>query len=1036
MPIATATLSVFAAPTNTEIFNIQQEAERQSKIWRKDSALESRRLFLEAARYWLATDDSGKAAVCLREAAKLDLMLNQTKEAQKLLDQSLELERKNKNAEGESETLSYLAIVSIKAEKLDESQEFYQKALALAEKTGNPKLIARACFSAGEFFYRKRNLARMIEFQEKALRFFREAGDRIAEAETMTLLAYSYVMDSDRLKGRETAHQAVNIARGGGEARALAFALLALGDADQRMGNWQTAFTSFTEAETLFPDNLDLTEKAILFDRFGVFYETYGDLSLAQNYYQKSLELFRQSENVFGVSELLTVLGQIFRQLGETDRAIACFTEAYEIAKKSKDPVSSGMAEENLGAVYLNDRDFNKAFFFYQSALKNYKKVGMKHLIASVTEKLGELYEQQGKIEAARGKYLSALEMNRAISSTFAMAQTLHRLGQLANSENQTEKALSYISESVELTEKLHSDIANSKLKRSYLAEVYGRYELYINLLMKMQLLAPEKNYDIRALQVSERVRARSLLETLQLAQVDFSKGADAEIINRERETRALLNKKADELTDILSGNPEKQQIQKITDEINRLTNAHEEIKVILKQTSPVYSTIRNPPPFNVAEFQNRILDDKTILLEFSFGKDESYLWILDKTRLNTYRLPPRRQLELRIKNLRTLLAEREIRENETVENYQARITQAEKFYWSEARALSEEILGQAAAQLTDKRLIIAADGDLHYFPLGALPLPGTNNEEPILLTNEIVYEPSAQTLFLLAENYRTTFPAASKDLLVFSDPVFSADDARLPKDTRIADNSSLKTERAEILRFAESLKSLPRLAASKEEGNLIAEVIGRGKTDVLSGFSATRERALNSEVSDYKIIHFATHAMINEEHPELSGIVLSRFDSQRRKTDEFVRLQDVYGMNLSADLVVLSACNTGIGKRIKGEGLMSLNNAFLQVGAKSVVSSLWKVEDYATLETMKNFYQILIKEKATPSQALRLAQIKTRQNERFRSPFYWAAFTVQGNFKQSPDIQTYSDYSINWLMILIPVSGFGVYRFYKFLRT
>lgn len=1035
MPIATATLSVFAAPTNTEIFNIQQEAERQSKIWRKDSALESRRLYLEAARRWLAAD-SGKAAACLREAAKLDLMLNQMKEAEILFNQALELERKNKNAEGESETLSYLTIVSLKAQKLDQSQGFYQKALDLAEKTGNPKLIARASFSAGEFFYRKRDLARMIEFQEKALRYFHEAGDKSGEAETMTYLAYSYVMDNDRVKGREIARQAVNIARESGEARTLAFALLALGDADQRMGNWHTAFTSFTEAETFFPDNLDLTEKAILFDRFGVFYETYGNLRLAQNYYQKSLELFRQAENVFGVSELLTVLGQIFQQLGETDKAIACFTEAYEIAKKSKDPVSLGMAEENLGAIYLGNGEFNKAFFFYQSALKNYKKVGMKHLIASATEKLGGLYERQNKNDAARTEYLSALEMNRAISSTFAVAQTLHKLGQLANSENETEKALSYISESVELTEKLHGDIANSKLKRSYLAEVYGRYELYIDLLMKMERLYPEKNYDLRALQVSERIRARSQLETLQLAQVDFSKGADAEMISRERETRALLNKKADELTDLLSSNAEKQQIQKITDEINWLTNAHEEIKANLKQTSPVYLTIRNPAPFDVAEFQNRILDDKTILLEFSFGKDESYLWILDKTQLSTYRLLPRRQIESRIKNLRSLLAEREMRENETVENYQERIIQAEKLYWQEARLLSEEILGQAAAQITDKRLVIVADGDLQYFPLGALPLPGANTEEPILLTNEIVYEPSAQMLFLLADNFQPSFPAASKDLLVFSDPVFSADDARLSKDLKIDDNFPSKASGANALRYVESLKSLPRLTASKEEGNLVADVIGWEKADVLTGFSATRERALSSEVSDYKIVHFATHAIINEENPELSGIVLSRFDMQRLKMDEIVRLQDIYGLNISADLVVLSACNTGIGKEIKGEGLMSLNSAFLQVGAKSVVSSLWKVEDYATLETMKIFYQILVREKATPSQALRQAQIKMRQNERYRSPFYWAAFTVQGDFSKSPEISTRSSYSVYWLMILIPVLGVAVYQFYKFLRT
>ena len=162
---------------------------------------------------------------------------------------------------------------------------------------------------------------------------------------------------------------------------------------------------------------------------------------------------------------------------------------------------------------------------------------------------------------------------------------------------------------------------------------------------------------------------------------------------------------------------------------------------------------------------------------------------------------------------------------------------------------------------------------------------------------------------------------------------------------------------------------------------------------------------------------------------------MLSRFDETGQKLNEFVRLQDIYGLNLNSDLVVLSACSTGIGKEVKGEGLMSLNNAFLQVGAKSVMSSLWKVEDNATLELMKNFYASMAEEKLTPSKALQEAQIKMWQSGRYKSPFYWAAFTLQGDYKRAPNLSRDFPYAIFLSVIGLAVLAFGIFWLYRFRR-
>jgi CHAT domain-containing protein len=492
------------------------------------------------------------------------------------------------------------------------------------------------------------------------------------------------------------------------------------------------------------------------------------------------------------------------------------------------------------------------------------------------------------------------------------------------------------------------------------------------------------------------------------------------------------LNSKADKLTDLLSSKAEKTETEKLDNEINELEHELGEIKATLKQNSPIYSAIKNPAPFDAAKFQTNILDENSLLLEFSFGKEESYLWLVGKTEIESYVLPSREQIESHIEKLRELIDSRKILEGETTENYQARIAHDETEFEQEAQVFSNELLGQIADKIKDKRLIIVPDGKLHYFPIAALPFPNSTENQPILLTNETIYQPSAATLSLLTQIDKKPI-VEPKNLLVFSDPIFSKQDPRISA-TSNEDQNEMSFIKKKNFRFAESLTALSRLNASREEADSIVEIVGASDSTIFTGAAATREIALDAATADYKIIHFATHGLINEERPELSGIVLSQVNENGNNQNGVVRLQDIYAMNLTADLVVLSACSTGVGKEVKGEGLMSLNNAFLQTGAKTVISSLWKVDDYATSELMKNFYRELTSGTVTTSEALRRAQIKMRQNPQYRSPFYWAAFTVQGDFQTAPKLSGSFGFWI-YTFFIVPFLLSGVYAYRRRFR-
>ncbi|HQR36473.1 MAG TPA: CHAT domain-containing protein, partial [Blastocatellia bacterium] len=190
------------------------------------------------------------------------------------------------------------------------------------------------------------------------------------------------------------------------------------------------------------------------------------------------------------------------------------------------------------------------------------------------------------------------------------------------------------------------------------------------------------------------------------------------------------------------------------------------------------------------------------------------------------------------------------------------------------------------------------------------------------------------------------------------------------------------------------------RLPFSREEADTILSFAPNGKGFKALSFAANRTTATSSELAQYRIVHFATHGLLNSEHPELSGLVFSLVDESGKSQDGFLRLHEIYNLRLSADLVVLSACQTALGKQIKGEGVVGLTRGFMHAGTPRVVASLWQVNDLATAELMKLFYRGMLKDGQRPAAALRAAQLELMKQKRWASPYFWAAFTLQGEWQ------------------------------------
>ncbi len=598
-----------------------------------------------------------------------------------------------------------------------------------------------------------------------------------------------------------------------------------------------------------------------------------------------------------------------------------------------------------------------------------------------------------------------ATTLAREIGDTLTIFHSRMTAGKAYRVLNQPTQARKAFEESIAALESFRSNIAGEAFM-TYFETLSQHYEPYIDLLMQQHKEQPSAGNDALALHMSERARARALLELLNEARADIRQGIVPQLLERERSLQQQLNARAEQQTRLL-GQHTAEQSALLKKEINALTAEYQNIEARIRQQSSRYAALTQPQPLKLSEIQQEILDRDTILLEYALGGKQSYLWAVTKDSIKSYELPPRAEIEALVKRVYALVSDGTL----VIDD------KAQAEYEREAARLSQTLLAPVAVQLQGKRILVVADGALQYLPFGALPSPKSkvqsqksknNNAQPLIVENEIISLPSASTLALLRRQMQGR-TAASKTLAVLADPVFSPTDARVkPTFTNTATSTTQLaslTQNDIVERTASDVGVLrdgiiQRLPFSRREAeSILAAVPSGGKKQALD-FEANRATALSSEMSQYRIIHFATHGLLNSEHPELSGIVLSLVNENGQPVNGFLRLNEIYNLNLSADLVVLSACQTALGKEVKGEGLIGLTRGFMYAGSPRVVASLWKVDDVATAELMKLFYQKMLREQMRPAAALRAAKVEMWQQKRWNAPFYWAAFEIQGEWR------------------------------------
>lgn len=748
--------------------------------------------------------------------------------------------------------------------------------------------------------------------------------------------------------------------------------------------NYQQALEYFNQGLRVAQTINNQSKEASILTQIGDSYFQLKDAEEALEFYNRAKKIYQDLGNYRQQTDILNKIGEVYQQLGNLEKALEIYQQALKLSLENDTSSASNSLwiSINIARLYSQQREFDKALNILQQALDSNQKPN-----SSLYPEMGKVYSNLGELEKAVQFFNKSLNLQR---DNYPESQAENRLG-IAVVEQQRgnlEEALTQIKIAISLTEETRSRKFSSEERIEFFASKQDYYEFYIDLLMKLHQQNPSKGYDAEALNISERSKARSLLELLAEANTDIRKGVDPQLVIQERSLQQQLDAVEQRRVEIYkSENDTPEEKTAIEQERQYLLRKYEEVQTKIRETSPSYAALTQPQPLTLEQIQQQILDEDTLLLQYSLGEKRSFLWAVTKESMTSYELPPKAIIE----EAARLFFNGVVNRRSTSEN----ISKA-------SESLSQMILAPVASQLKNKRLAIVGDGILHYLPLNALSLPTNSSDKPdyfpLVLNHEIVNLPSASTLSILRQEAKKREPAP-KSIAIFADPVFSSDDSRLQ--TQI----STQNETWEQYNLSRSARQLDigvwqRLPGTRTEAEAILALVPESESISTFDFAANRAIATAPQLNQYKVIHFATHGLFNSINPELSGIVLSMIDQQGNPINGFLRLHDIFNLNLSADLVVLSACQTGLGKQVRGEGLVGLTRGFMYAGTPRVLVSLWNVDDAATAELMTRFYRLLLKEKLSPTQALRRAQLEIQTDTEWKSPYYWAAFSLQGEWQ------------------------------------
>ncbi len=924
---------------------------------------------------------------------------------------------------------------------------FNRTALNVAEKIGDRVKIVSAFNALGELYSVQGDYPTAMDYDQKALALGQDIGDKRGGARALFNIGNVQWQRGDYQQAQDSFNKSIELYRAVGDKLGIAKGLNGLGIVNRWQGNYSRALDYYQKALALCEEIGDRAEMARLHNNLGVVNNALGNSEVALDYYRKSLAFYEEAGFKSRMAGTLSNISIVYRFQGNYRLALEHAQRALKLAEELKDKPNTASALKALSAVYgsqgeedlaleyrqrylaLNEAMGNRAEVAYAlfdigttyfkrgeydtaleyqlKSMKLREQIGEKPALAESYMKIGDIYDAQGKRDLALEFYRKSLALeeaannNRGLTTSFeALANFYYKqgnykealeaaesgartarqaglqeqfwetrtiTGKAYRALNRPEDARKAFDEAIAVIESLRSQVAGGTREQQLSFE--RRVSPYLE---SAKLLATEKRAS-EALLYAERAKGRALLDVLLNGRDNITKAMTTEERNQERQLRDEISSlNAQISTERARAKPDNQLLSELDARLQQARLDFEAFQKSLYAAHPNLQAKRGEAALFTVEQASHILpDDKSALLEYLVTDEQTYLFVLTKERatgkddLKLYTLDIKRDdLEKR------------------VENYRAHLAGRNPDFSQSAQELYGLLLRPAQKQLQDKtKLIIVPDAGLWGLPFQALqPTEGRY----VIEDQAVSYAPSLTVLreMMRLRRKNNEQSSASSLLLAFGNP-----------------KASEQTISSAKLVTRAGLEPLPD---TEKEVRALEQLYGAAQSRIYVGAEA-REDRIKLEAGKYRIIHLATHGILNNSSPLYSYLLLSRPNAVSSE-DGLLEAWEIMQMDLRADMVILSACETARGRFGAGEGVIGLSWAFFVAGTPTTVVSQWKVESTSTNLLMTEFHRNLQSAlktstpKISEADALRLAVLKLNKNELYRHPFYWAGFIVVGD--------------------------------------
>ena len=688
-------------------------------------------------------------------------------------------------------------------------------------------------------------------------------------------------------------------------------------------------------------------------------------------YLEKAVRAYESIHHDPGLSIYLGVLCEAESRQNRLTDALRDCQKSASLIQSIHDPKRLAAVSWQLGNVYQALGRTRLAVEQYRQAAAISAQVPDPRFESHALIGWGDALESTGQNEEALPLFEKAFALSEQAEDSIVQLEARFRIARWRAHAGQDADAIRELKIALDRIESRRSAVQNGDLRASYLAALRKCYQLYVDILMRRHDSVSGK----AALEISESARARTLLDSLAFRGTAQRPEHAGEAAAERIKLRGIIDQAYERRLKLMLEGGHARELDEnsaaLTQAIDSLQRMDDEERADARQAAP------DAQPMTTQQILEASRSSPSTLFEYALGADRSYLWIVRNGTLKSYIIHATQdEIQTLVRKWRNLAANSLPREGEEAEL--ARV----------AAELSCKLIDPYLEQGMDK-LAIAPDGDLGMLSFASLPMNGCAAKPgpPLITDHQVVMIPSLSTWLGPSQPPRTF----AREVAVFADPVFDAGDDRVssdhpsPRPTHISASIDNKRQGP----------ALPRLIGTAEEASGIETAVGAENVSLFLGFNASVDTLLSPAMRDYRILHLATHGVLDTSAPGLSGLVLSLVAPDGRPMPGYLKTQDIAALRLSPDLVVLSSCDSGAGDRVGGEGVTGLAHAFLEAGASQVVSTLWSVDDSTTRHLMVDFYREMYRNGADPAEALRRAQVNMIARPHRSAPYYWAAFEI-----------------------------------------